>query len=557
MINVTFKPSGISVQVERETTILNAARQAGVMIESPCDGIGTCKKCRVYIEDTFKNCYTEGGGLHKLTDQEKEKGFVLACRTEILEDIEVYSESTENQNKTLKILSEGKTFDYKIDPFIKKVFDENCTKVYGGVEYLGEEEGNTQDIQYGITVDIGTTTVVSALIDMITGKEIDSVSSLNPQSLYAQDVLTRIKFASEAEGLKIMYQGISSEINTMVSELCDRNQIKKQHVYEVVYSGNTTMIHLAANENPESLGKYPYTPILKGGCIKKAADVGISIASFGVIYFPPIISSYVGPDITSGVLATDLQNGEETILLIDIGTNGEMVMAKNRVLSATSTAAGPAFEGMNITFGMRAGKGAIEYFDIGEQGEAEIRTIGDEKAVGICGSGLFDIVGELIENGVITSNGRFIKPEQLDDSSPLKKYLKPYQEKLAFEAAPGIFLTLKDIRQVQLAKGAIRAGVEALFISLDVEEKQVDRVLIAGSFGYHLRAKSLVNMGILPKSLEEKIEFVGNTSKTGGTAFLLNHNCRKTMEELVGKIQSVELANVENFDKIFIKAMGF
>lgn len=557
MIKVKFLPSGVCTEVEKGTTILMAARKAGVMIESPCDGIGTCGKCKVKIDKSQLAGISAGEGRHKLSQEEKDEGYVLACQTVVLGDVEVTVSSTRQQNKTLKILSDGKNLEYEISPYIRKTFDGQSTIVTAGESLLGEESGDTTNVLYGVTVDIGTTTLVAALIDMKNGKEMDSVSALNPQSLYAQDVLTRIKFASDEDGLKTMFDGISGEINAMIGTLCDKCHILKENIYEIIYSGNTTMIHLAAGINPKSLGKYPYTPVLKGGCTMKASDIGIDAAPFSIVYFPPIISAYVGPDITSGVLVTDLKNENGTTLLIDIGTNGEMVIARDGALSSTSTAAGPAFEGMNITFGMRAGKGAIEYFDIDDLRKVTVKTIGDAKPKGICGSGLFDIVGELVRTGIITSNGRFIKRDLLKDEDPLKAHLKDYDGKTAFEVADGVFLTLKDIRQVQLAKGAVRAGVEALMLSQKVSADAVDRVLIAGSFGYHLRSKSLVNIGILPPCMENKIEFVGNTSKTGGNAFLLHAPYRDYMKSLVSEIHSVELANIENFDKIFVKAMSF
>lgn len=392
---------------------------------------------------------------------------------------------------------------------------------------------------------------------MRTGKELGSTSALNPQSLHAQDVLTRIKFASDPDGLKLMYESIIAEFNKMVKTLCSQYNIQKEWIYEAVYSGNTTMIHLAGNRNPKSLGKFPYTPVLKGGCYDKASENGILISPFGLVYYPPIISAYVGPDITSGVLSTCLKDKKGTTLLIDIGTNGEMVIGKDGALSATSTAAGPAFEGMNITFGMRAGKGAIEYFEVLDNHEIEYRTIGNQKAEGICGSGLFDIVGELVRVRIIKKNGRFLPPDKLAEKDSLKAHLKEYEGKLAFEIADGIFLTLKDIRQVQLAKGAVRSGVEALMKSQNVEAGQLDQVLIAGSFGYHLRAKSLVNLALLPAEFLDKIEFVGNTSKTGGNAFLLNRDFREEMKDLVEQIQCVELANIDGFNDLFVKCLNF
>jgi len=283
----------------------------------------------------------------------------------------------------------------------------------------------------------------------------------------------------------------------------------------------------------------------------------LCISDIGLIYLPPIISSYVGPDITSGILATRLQDRKGTTLFVDIGTNGEMVIARNGKLSATSTAAGPAFEGMNITYGMRAEKGAIEYFNIEEDGSIKIKTIEDGTAIGICGSGLMDIVGELVANKVIGKSGRFSKAEVSDLPEILSKRLTKVDGKAAFEVAEGIYLTQKDIRQVQLAKGAVRAGIEFLMNSKNVAADEVDKIQIAGSFGYHLRAKSLINIGLLPSEFEGKIDFVGNTSKSGGHALLLNKSYRSEMEKLVKEIEVIELSNGENFEKIFVSALSF
>ncbi|MGN1074154.1 MAG: ASKHA domain-containing protein, partial [Eubacteriales bacterium] len=264
-----------------------------------------------------------------------------------------------------------------------------------------------------------------------------------------------------------------------------------------------------------------------------------------------------GPDITSGVLASQLEKKKGTTLFIDIGTNGEMVIAKDGSLSATSTAAGPAFEGMNITCGMRAGRGALELFEVGDDGGIRTHTIGDTAATGICGSGLLDIVGELVRTGVIGANGKFVTPEKGSYPENLKKHMVLLEGKPAFQAVDGVYLTQKDIRQVQLAKGAVRAGIEALLLSQNVRAEDVDLVEIAGSFGYHLRAKSLIHIGLLPREFEGKVDFVGNTSKSGGKAFLLNTDLRRHMETLAGKIEGVELSNREGFDRLFLSALSF
>lgn len=556
MVHVYFVRQGCTVEVEEGTSLLRAAQLAKIVVESPCNGMGTCGKCRVRLPEADERSRVRmEESHHRLSEQEIADGWVLACQTTVWGDVHVESESTAAKNKTLKILDEGKSFSYALCPAYTKRFDGTVTHVlYNGTE-LGAEEGDTTQQLYGLSIDIGTTTVVTALIDLRTGEELASVSALNPQSLQAQDVLTRIHYASQPEGLRQMYEAITEELNRMIAGAAEKAGVDPRRIYEAVYSGNTAMIHLATNVDPTSLGRFPYTPMIRGGNAIPAQMLHIS--PFGRVYLPPIISSYVGPDITSGVLASQLNRQKGTVLFIDIGTNGEMVIARNGSLSATSTAAGPAFEGMNITHGMRAAAGAVEYFKAEADGGITVRTIGGAPAVGICGSGLLDIVGELVHAGVIGSNGRFVPPERGTYADSLKACLTQYEGKTAFAVADGVVLTQKDVRQVQLAKGAIRAGIEALLLNEHVSAQEVDRVEIAGSFGYHLREESLIHLGLLPESFTGKVAFVGNTSKSGGKAFLLNTQLREEMLGVVESIDSVELSNRDDFQKIFVDALKF
>lgn len=556
MITINFI-NNKSVEVEKGTTILEAARKAGVLIESPCNAVGVCGKCKVKIVNGNLENIIQGDGLHHVTNEEAAEGYVLACQSKVIGNVDVEVVS-KDLNKTLKIVDDGEIFDIKLDSLIRKEYkDDGKTYVYAGEKVIGEEEEDTSASNYGIVVDIGTTTLVASLVNINTGKELNSVSALNPQSLHAQDVLSRIKFASEEKGLEIMYSGIISEINKMIEKISEQSGINKSNIYEVIFSGNTCMIHLATNVNPYSLGKYPYKPEIRGGSYLNATSCNLNISKIGLVYLPPIISAYVGPDITSGVLASSLQDKEGTTLFVDIGTNGEMVIGRDGELSSTSTAAGPAFEGMNITHGMRAAKGAVEYFNIQEDSSIEIKTIDNGKPVGICGSGLLDIVGELVANGVIRKNGKFESPDSEDLPENLRSRIIKKDGKTAFQIAEDVFLYQKDIRQVQLAKGAVRSGIEFLMKSKNVVAEKVDKVLIAGSFGYHLRAKSLINIGLLPEAFDGKIDFIGNTSKSGGRAFLLNKGYREKMEKLVDKIEVIELSNGEDFDKVFVKCLGF
>lgn len=552
---VHFVDKNVLVTVESGATILEAARKADLILESPCNGMGTCGKCKVQLPISQLSNIRPSENRQAVSAEEAAQGVVLSCQSHIYGDIEVRFYA-QNQNKTLKILSEGKSFAFNIKNLITKKFDGKNTLVFGKGKKLGEETGNTENENYGLAVDIGTTTVVASLIDVTSGEEKASVSALNTQSLTAQDVLSRIQFASSDNGLAKMYQNITDQINRMIAELEAQTGISRSNIYEVIYSGNTTMIHLAVNVNPKSLGKFPYTPAIYGGNSLSAAEYGIAISPFGYLYLPPIISAYVGPDITSGVLACQLDQIKGTALFLDIGTNGEMVLAKDGSLFATSTAAGPAFEGMNISCGMRANKGAIEFFEINGE-KINIKTIGNAPPVGICGSGLLDIVGELVRVGVIGSNGKLVSLEKQDLPQFLASRLLKKGGKLCFEVAEQIYLTQKDIRQVQLAKGAVRAGVEALLAKQNIDASNVDIVEIAGSFGYHLRANSLINIGLLPPQFEGKVLFVGNTSKSGARAFLLNYDFRESIKEIVKQIGVVELGNTSDFERLFVKCLSF
>ncbi len=557
MAEVIFYPDNKSITVEEGTTILKAARKAGITIESPCNGAGTCGKCKVKLDrESLKNVVSRG--KHHLSGDEEEQGYVLSCETQVIGNIKV--EVIQNQkNSTLKILSKGQSFDISLEPLIKKKYfqEENRTKVFAGGNELGIEAGDTREKSYGAVIDIGTTTLVASIVNLNDGSEIGTASALNPQAVYAQDVLSRIKFSSDNNGLNIMYSEVIGEINRMIGEAADSSGIDSENIYEVVFSGNTCMIHLASNTNPESLGKYPYAPQISGAVYLDALEHNINISRFGIIYLPPIISAYVGADITSGVLASQLHENKGITLFVDIGTNGEMVIGFDGKLSAASTAAGPAFEGMNITHGMRAGDGAIEFFEIEQEGNISTKVIGGTKASGICGSGLLDIVGELVDKGVINRNGKFVEPEASRLHEVLKERLEKQDGKAVFKITEDVFLSQKDVRQVQLAKGAVRAGIEFLMENKGVKAGDVDKVLIAGSFGYHLRAKSLINIGLLPEEFEGKIEFIGNTSKSGGQAFLLNKAYRNQMEKLVKNVEVLELANYKDFDRVFVRCLNF
>lgn len=552
MRQLHFPKQHKTITVAEGLSILEAARLAGVILDSPCDGSGTCGKCWVKATPVTALAF-ERGSQDALTEEEQKAGWVLACQSKITADLTVEIES--NADDGLKILSHGQEARVEIRPWIRKVFQDDLatTQVFAGGELLTTEPGDTTQFSYGLSIDIGTTTLVTALIDLRDGRELAAASSLNPQAHYAQDVLSRIKLGSQPDGLRTLHQELIRELNRQIAEVTASAAVIPRHVYEAVFSGNTTMLHLAANADPASLGKYPYTPQLRGGSHILAADIGLAISPHGRVYLPPIMSAYVGADITSGILATKLSEKSGVVLFVDIGTNGEMVLAVNGALTATSTAAGPAFEGMNIACGMRASQGAVERVTLAD-GKVSLSTIASADPIGLCGSGLLDAVGELAEHRGVDRNGRF---QTTAASWPWKGQWDHLDGKPIFRIAGPVYLSQKDVRQVQLAKAAVRAGIELMLKANNLTPERVDRVLIAGSFGFHLKTESLINLGLLPREFHNRVDFVGNTSKSGGKAFLLDHRTRDEMRDLTQKVRVLELANDPAFEKTFIQSLSF
>ncbi len=535
-ITIITSDEQYEAEVPVGSRILAAADQVGLVIETPCNGSGTCGKCKVQINE----------------DQTKETSWVLACQKQVTCDT-IVQIPQRTANDPIQILQSGLERETELDSYIYKQYDtfRDITNIFGADQYLGFESGNTTNFNYGIVVDIGTTTLVTSLVNLNTGKEVAVTSALNPQSQYGQDVLSRIRYASQPEGLAKLHQCVIEAINTMIETLAWKAKIIPDQIYEVIFSGNTCMLHLAVNSSPLSLGKYPYTSQLKGNEHFTAASVGLIASNLAKVYLPPIISAYIGADITSGIVAAGLEKSDKMVLFIDIGTNGEMILAGPMGLIGTSTAAGPAFEGMNIACGMRASSGAIESFQITEAGMRQ-QTIGNFPPIGICGSGLIDIVSELVANELVLPSGKFIQCNNAPENSIILR-----EGKAVFDLGHDLYLSQQDIRQVQLAKGAIRSGIEALLEQQGVSYDDVSEVQIAGSFGYHLKTASLINLGLLPQEFRGKVTFLGNTAKTGGHALLINQAARQRAAEWTQTVQVIDLSHFNAFDKLFVKCLSF
>ncbi|MGB8298663.1 MAG: ASKHA domain-containing protein [Polyangia bacterium] len=539
-VEVRFLPGPFIAEVEPGSTLLAAARKARAPLEAPCDGAGICGKCLVRLDPealTALEAGVEVGGGNG------QGALVLACDARVRADIA--ATIPDRGDKNLAIVDHGLATARSLAPHIAVVHASNGCTMWAGQELIASLPNRVANL--GIAVDIGTTTLVVALVDLESGDELAVASALNPQTAYGHDVLSRIHFAAEPDGLATMQRALIGSLNALIEQVCQRAGVDGGHIHEAVLGGNTCMLHIAAAVDPAPLGRSPYRPSLTGGSHLRAAELGLGIAAHGLAYLPPVVSGFVGADITAGILATDLHRSRQTALLLDIGTNGEMVLAHAGELWATSTAAGPAFEGVNIECGMRAAPGAVDTVSA-----TDVHTISDAPAIGICGSGLVDLVSCLVRSGAIGKNGRF----EAKAVPPVGNW-DEREGRCLLRLSDGVVLTQKDVRQVQLAKAAIRAGLDALLAGAKVRRQDVERVLVAGSFGYHLRPDSLAGSGLLPAKLAAKVEAVGNTCKAGAVTLLSNAGTRRELESVAARVRSIELANDAAFGRRFVEQMAF
>ncbi|KIR02636.1 putative electron transfer protein [Lachnospiraceae bacterium TWA4] len=594
---VTINKTGQIISYEGGASLLQILLDAGVFVDNPCNGKGVCGKCKVRVLS---------GHVGKLSDTEKEilkpdeidTGIRLACiikpegdieiellqkerKHEVLTSgyvpefekeidirkqlVEIHSPSLEDQTPfENQLTNQLEDIEIPLDLLSTLKFEE-C--VYTAVIYkdcylMGLEQGDTTDKIYGVAIDIGTTTVVTSLIDMISGEELANSSMINAQKNYGLDVLTRITYEVEnpEDGVEKLRKAIVDSINDMILDICKQTAINKEHIYELTVGANCTMMHMLLGVDAVSIGKSPYAPMFTNAKDLLASEIGIEVAKRARLYCLPSVSSYIGADIVAGAYVCELQKTSENILFIDIGTNGEIVFSNKGNLLCCSCAAGPALEGMNISSGMRAAQGAIEDVVITKDG-IKLQVIGDEEPIGICGSGILAVVKELILTGLVTKKGTFIKMNQLEEDDYRLPMLQLNGAKREFILAENetnqLLITQGDIRQVQLAKGAILSGFYALLNKAGITMDDLDQVMIAGQFGAHLPADSLTGTGILPEGVKEKLVYVGNSSKTGAYMALMSKTVKKEMEELAKHMDYMELGATEGYERLFAKCLLF
>ncbi|MEG0894252.1 MAG: ASKHA domain-containing protein [Oscillospiraceae bacterium] len=499
MVNVILKNEDITLKAEYGDNLYTLLSNNGI-IDAPCGGKGVCGKCGVTINGEF----------------------YLSCLYNIKENITV---TTTAKPKIGDIVCCGYKKEIDFDKYENDMF--------------------------GVSIDIGTTTLVATLINLSNGEEISSFSQLNSQKSYGQDVITRINFtADNADGLQILQHTIIADVQNLLETICKQNNITTQMIDKITVGGNTTMIHLLMGVNPISIAKAPFKPTICGAVDVKANSLGLNVSDNCRLYCLPSISSFVGGDITAGILTCNLNNRKDKTLFIDIGTNGEIVLSNNGKLCCCSCAAGPALEGMNISCGMRAAHGAIEdvFIDM-DNSCINIKTIGDSTPIGVCGSGILSAIEQMNKNNLINKSGR-IQNSPFTETLDNKKIFMLCKEK-------NIYLTQNDIRQIQLAKGAILSGIIALLNNFNLSFEDIDCIMVAGQFGAHLKADSLVGAGLLPYKWKDKIIYVGNTSQAGAYLCLMSKNQREQAEHLVCNAEYIELSTLKNYEKLFIDCLSF
>ncbi|MFZ5829086.1 MAG: ASKHA domain-containing protein [Planctomycetota bacterium] len=613
-IPVVFQPAGRKVFVLPGTPLVEAAAAAGAALEMPCGGGGVCGKCRLQV--VAGAAPPTPNEERVFTPAELAAGWRLVCQVHVAEPVTAVVPETSRTGRIHQILAStdvSTAAPRVVDPPVLKKYVELApprrgddqpdlvrlaralnveaaalemdlslaraigdtlrsygyrgTAVCAGNRLLAFEPGDTSAEAFAVAVDIGTTTLVASLLDLNSGAEVGIAARMNPQTQFGDDVLARIALAvSDADGLGQLQQAVLEAVSGMVDELCRHAGTSPSRIYEATFSGNTTMQHLVCGITPTGLATVPFVSVAGPGMAVSAAELGLLIHPRARAYVLPVIGGFVGGDTVAGIASTPLMDTPGPSLLVDIGTNGEIVLwARGRLLAA-STAAGPAFEGARISQGMRGSSGAIEKVSF-EDGRLRTNVIGNVPPVGICGSGLIDAAAELLRHGLLAPQGRLLPPEQLPEGTPadLRRRILDGQQPAVMLAAADetsvgapILLTQRDLRELQLASGAIQAGIRLLLTELEVHAGELEAVYLAGGFGNFIRRKNAQRIGLLPPEVERsRIRYQGNTSLAGARLAALSCAARTCMEHIARQAEHVDLSTLPGFQDAFADAMLF
>ncbi|MCR4962380.1 MAG: ASKHA domain-containing protein [Firmicutes bacterium] len=535
-MRVVFLPNNIVQEVEPGTNLLDAISAAGITIDGSCRGLGRCGCCRVQIM-TGRCAPPDAAEQKVLSRDELAQGWRLACRVAVEDN--------------LRLLIPNLT---------------NADRRKTGLVFIPEDfvpDGAAGGL--GAALDIGTTTMVGIVWQLSDGRLVDIEAMTNPQSVYGADVITRINFCGEApENLQLMQDKVTGCFKQMLMQMSQRSGFAMENIRKAVVVGNTTMSHLFLAADPSNLAELPFSPAFTGPQLRCGQELDLGLSDTTPVLVLPNIAGHVGSDIVAGLLTCRLLQRSGLNLFIDLGTNGEVVLADNGNAWACSTAAGPAFEGAAIFQGMRAAGGAVEKVVFTEDG-LQLQVIDGEEPRGICGSGLIDAIACLVTAGLIDRSGRLLKREAAE-----KAGIKPWLTQrlvlrqnmpcfLLWQGGDGkeLLITQKDIREVQLGKGAIACGVKMLLAIAGKEAAQLDKVFLAGAFGNYVDKASALTIGLLPDVPQDRIISVGNSAGAGASMALLSDREKDEIIEQIKGIHHVELAQVEGFQDSFMSCMYF
>jgi uncharacterized 2Fe-2S/4Fe-4S cluster protein (DUF4445 family) len=606
-VPVSIQPHGKKVFVLPGTPLLEAAARAGLVFNAPCGGQGTCGKCRVRVIQGAQSP-TPAEREH-LSEVECSEGVRLACQSTVYTPTVIDVPETSLLGSTYQILGSAPDVVQEILPAVHKHYVElplpsredpeadverlqrtlppfdlsldllrelperlrrfafKGTAVMADGRLIDLEEGDTTADCCAVAFDVGTTTVVGALVDLHTGRELASAARMNPQTRYGDDVLSRILHVRERkEGLADLHAAIMATLNEIVAEVTTEAGISRHHVYEATLSGNTTMQHLALGLSPAALGEMPFTAVHRRPLLVDAAGVGLRLHPMARLYAFSCMGGFLGGDTVAGLLATAFAAEEGPALFVDIGTNGEIVVVHDGRLVATSTAAGPAFEGARIRHGMRAAAGAIEKVVLRD--DVELNVIGDIPPVGLCGSALIDLAAELLRQGLLLPQGVILSADQAPDSVPeaLTARLVTGEGGTGFilatadESGTGapIVLTPQDVRELQLATAAIRAGTATLLNRLGLTPGDLRKILVAGGFGNFIRRSNAQCIGLLPGGVpHERIIYAGNASLNGARLAAISRKARAQAEAIAEGVEHIDLSQDRFFHDAYVEAMFF
>jgi uncharacterized 2Fe-2S/4Fe-4S cluster protein (DUF4445 family) len=608
-VAVTFQPTGRTVYVLPGTCVLEAAAEAGTVLEQPCGGTGKCGKCRVVARGELGPPTASEREL--LSPDELLAGWRLGCQTEVTGAATIEVPATSRLAGRPQILLHGEgPAEAALDPAVRKQYVElpapgrdddrpdverlgsavgrfdvdldllrelpgrlrdasfRGTAVLSDGRLIDFEPGDATAECYACAVDVGTTSLVASLVDLCTGEEVGITSRVNPQTRLGDDVMSRITHARRgASQLDELHRLVAGAVDGMIGELAERAGIARERIYELTFSGNTTMQQLLLRVDPLSLGEVPFVPALGPQVVCcPAAQLGLRVHPRASARTMPVIGGFIGGDTTAGILVTGMAERGQPVLLVDVGTNGEIVLAVEGRLMAASTAAGPAFEGARISCGMRGSSGAIEKVVV--DGRLRLHVIDGVAPVGLCGSGLIDTAAELLRHKLMAPEGRLRTPDELPDDVPddLVRRVTVEDGQVAFlladaaETGHGRPVTLRqrDLREFQLASGAIRAGVRILLGKAGLRPDDLSEVLIAGGFGNFIRRSNAQRVGLLPGGIERsKIRYQGNTSLAGARLVALSQTARQKAEELAARTERVDLSTHPDFAMAFAESMIF